>query len=165
MLQEIKDLELFRNRDRRAFSSPLFPLGGLQEGSFAWSDVRHGNGICNWNHRLAHYLSESCAANPCLLLYCRITTLKFARGRNKAVAYGVKSFAKFSYESALVLEQLAVASWSARLYYYGWIRKHREEGIGGLDSVCNDESGGADSTLFLVNNIVAWLMAPFRARA
>ena len=97
-----------------------------------------------------------------LLLYCRITILKFGRGRNAVVKYAVGNFSHFAYESALVLEQLAVASWSLRLYYYGWIRKHREEGIGGLDSVCNDESNGADATLFLVTNMVAWLMAPFQ---
>ena len=98
-----------------------------------------------------------------LLLYCRITILKFGRGRNAVFKYAVGNFSYFAYESALVLEQLAVASWSLRLYHYGWIRKHREEAIGGLDSACNDESNGADVTLFhLVTNMVAWLMAPFQ---
>ena len=82
-----------------------------------------------------------------LLLYCRITLLKFGRGRNDVVKYAVDNFTSFAYESALVLEQLAVASWSLRLYYYGWLPEHRAAGRGGWESDCNDQSGGQDALL------------------
>ena len=41
-----------------------------------------------------------------------------------------------------LLEQLAVASWSLQLYYYGWLPAHRARGRGGWESDCNDQSGG-----------------------
>ena len=97
-----------------------------------------------------------------LLLYCKVTILKFGRGRNAAVKYAVDNGSDFAYESALVLEQLAVASWSLRLYYYGWLPQHDAGGKGGFTSYCNWKSGGGDGTLFFITNLVAWLMAPFQ---
>ena len=80
----------------------------------------------------------------------------------RQVQYAVDKVADFSYEAALTFEQLAVASWSLRLYYYGWLPKHAEQGYGGFTSTCNVMSNGLDGMLFAVVNFVAWMVAPFQ---